>query len=171
MRRKNKRVTKRLEVTFFSGGLQFRGISSDLSTNGLFIRTQNGFMPGTLVEIEIYLPHHKVGRLKGIVRRTVKTSLSMVKNGMGVELIEKDQNYLDFVKSIDGEDQEQDDRTISQIRQETVRQPGDKVSETSGSRIIVCVNCETKNRIPEGKVSLRAKCGRCGTLLYLGDDD
>lgn len=171
MRRRSKRVTKRLEVAFSSGGLQFRGISSDLSSDGLFIRTQNGLMPGTVVEIEIYLPQHKLGRLKGIVRRTVKTSLSMVKNGMGVELIERDQNYLDFVKSIHSEDKEQKDETATQSREEAVRQPEGRANETPDSRIIVCVNCETKNRIPQGRVPLGAKCGRCGTLLYLGDTD
>jgi len=171
MRRKSKRVTKRLEVMFSSGGLQFTGISSDLSTDGLFVRTQNGLMPGTIVEIEIYLPQHKLGRLKGIVRRTVKTSFSTVKNGMGVELIEKDQNYLDFVKSIRGEDKVQKEETRTQSREETVSHPEGKSNEILGSRIVVCVNCDTKNRIPQGKVSLRAKCGRCGTLLYLGDTD
>lgn len=171
MRRKSNRVTKRLEVTFSSGALQFRGISSDLSTSGLFIRTQNGLMPGTMVEIEVYLPQHKLGRLKGIVRRTVKTSFSMVKNGMGVELIETDQNYLDFVKSIHSEDKEQKDETGTQNREEAVHHPEGKGDETPDSRIIVCVNCGVKNRIPQGKVPLGAKCGRCGTLLYLGDTD
>ena len=171
MRRKSNRVTKRLEVTFSSGGLQFTGISSDLSASGLFIRTQNGLMPGTIVEIEIYLPQHKLGRLKGIVRRTVKTSLSMVKNGMGVELIERDQNYLDFVKTIGAADNDQRDEAGAQGREEAVHQPEVKANATPGSRIVVCVNCETKNRIPEGRVPLGAKCGRCGTLLYLGDND
>jgi hypothetical protein len=127
-------------------------------------------MPGTIVEIEIYLPGHKLSRLKGIVRRTVKTSLSLVKNGMGVELIERDQNYLDFVKSIHGEDKEQKDET-GESRGETVRQPESRSDVIPDSRIVVCVNCETKNRIPPGKVPLGAKCGRCGTLLYLGDTD
>lgn len=169
MRRKSNRVTKRLEVTFSSGALQFRGISSDLSTSGLFIRTQNGLMPGTMVEIEVYLPQHKLGRLKGIVRRTVKTSFSMVKNGMGVELIEMDQNYLEFVKSIHSEDKERKDETASQSGQGKVSHP--EGNEVPDSRIIVCLNCETKNRIPKGKVPLGAKCGKCGTLLYLGDTD
>jgi hypothetical protein len=171
MRRRSKRVTKRLEVTFSSGGLQFTGISSDLSSGGLFIRTQNGLMPGTIVEIEIYLPQRKLGRLKGIVRRTVKTSLSMVKNGMGVELIERDQNYLDFVKTIDGEDKEQRNETGAQSGEGKVRHPGGKGDEIPDSRIVVCVNCDTKNKIPKGKVPLGAKCGKCGTLLYLGDID
>jgi Tfp pilus assembly protein PilZ len=171
MRRKSKRVTKRLEVTFSSGGLQYTGISSDLSTGGLFIRTQNGLMPGSEVEIEIYLPQHKLGRVKGVVRRTVKTSLSMIKNGMGVELTEKDQNYVDFVKSIHGEDKEEREETGAQRGEGTISPPESKGNEAPDSRIVVCVNCNTKNRIPKGKVPLGAKCGRCGTLLYLGDID
>jgi hypothetical protein len=171
MRRKSKRITKRLEVTFSSGGLQFRGISSDLSAEGLFIRTQNGLLPGTIVEIEIYLPGHKLGRLRGIVRRTVKTSLSMIKNGMGVELIERDQNYLDFVRTIDRKDMEQAEEPAAQRGEGTVRHAEGKGDELSDSRIIVCVTCNVKNRIPKGKVPLGAKCGKCGTLLYLGDID
>ena len=171
MRRKSNRVTKRLEVTFSSGSLQFRGISSDLSESGVFIRTQNGLMPGTIVEIEVYLPEHKMGRLKGIVRRTVKTSLSMIKNGMGVELTEKDQNYLDFLKTIAGAGKNQKNEAGAQSGKEAGLQPEGKATQTPDSRIIVCVNCETKNRIPPGRVPLGAKCGRCGTLLYLGDND
>ena len=171
MRRKSRRVTKRLEVTFSSGGLQVTGISSDLSSSGLFIRTQNGLMPGTIVEIEIYLPGHKLGRLKGIVRRTVKASLSMVKNGMGVELIERDSNYLDFMKTINGEDKERREETGAQSGEGKVSHPEGKGDEIPDSKIVVCVNCNTKNRIPKGKVPLGAKCGKCGTLLYLGDMD
>lgn len=89
---------------------------------------------------------------------------------MGVELIERDQNYLDFVKTIDGEDKDQRDET-GESRVETVRHPEGKGDEIPDSRIVACVNCDTKNRIPEGRVPLGAKCGRCGTLLYLGDTD
>src|SRR6266498_2503650 len=102
-----KRFTKRLEATFSSGNLRFRGISSNLSENGLFIRTQHGLKPGSIIDIEIFLPDGLQSRLKGEVMRTVKTSLSTIKNGMGIELIEKDKNYLEFLRNfyagVDGE--------------------------------------------------------------------
>ena len=101
----------------------------------------------------------------------MKTSLSMVKNGMGVELIERDENYLDFVKTINGEDKERKNETGAQSGEGKVHHPEGKGDEIPDSRIVVCVNCETKNRIPKGKVPLGAKCGKCGTLLYLGDMD
>lgn len=99
-RRQCQRYTKRLETTFSSGNLSFRGISSDLSAGGLFIRTQHGFVPGTVVDLDIYLPNGKISHLKGVVRRTVKTTIPGVKNGMGIELIERDPNYLEFLRTV-----------------------------------------------------------------------
>ena len=53
------RYTKRLEVTFSSGNLSFKGILSNISENGLFIRTNRGFAPGTTVDIEVMMPDEK----------------------------------------------------------------------------------------------------------------
>jgi len=169
------RFTKRLELTFSSGDSKFTGISSDLSEGGLFIRTQHGLTPGSLIDIEIYLPNGEVGRLKGIVRRTVKAPLAMVKNGMGVELVERNQSYLEFLKnygiSVEPEagasplhdpgaksPQKADDRQSEKIT--------DSVPE---SVIIPCRNCKVKNRIPSGKLPFGPKCGKCGTPLSVED--
>jgi hypothetical protein len=70
------RFTKRLEATFSSGGLSYRGILSNLSQNGLFIRTNRGFAPGSTVDIELVMPDNALCRLKGIVKRTIKTPMS-----------------------------------------------------------------------------------------------
>ena len=84
-----------------------RGISSNLSSNGLFISANRPFPPDTMLDIVIHLPNRSTSKLKGRVRRALKTLTGRVigtpvksfKNGMGVEIIEKDTNYLKFIKS------------------------------------------------------------------------
>ncbi len=96
---RHKRFTKRLEVIFGSGELSYRGILSNFSESGLFIRTNRGFSPNTVIDIKIMLPDNNISRLKGIVKRTIKRPVSTIKNGMGIELIEKDETYLNFLRS------------------------------------------------------------------------
>jgi Tfp pilus assembly protein PilZ len=142
------RFTKRLEATFSSGGLSYRGILSNLSRNGLFIRTNRGFAPGSTVDIELVMPDNKVCRLKGIVKRTIKTPmLSSMKNGMGIELTEKDPAYLNLIESFD------DDKGT--------------VTETHPPefQIIACPACGVKNKVLTEKLSLGPRCGRCRTSL------
>ncbi len=181
-RRLCQRFTKRLEVTFSSGTLKYRGISSDLSAGGLFIRTQNGFAPGNLVDIEIYLPENKVGRLKGIVRRTVKSPMNLVKNGMGIELVERDPYYLDFLRNFDVggrpeedtasrpsakvvEDQEAEKTHESRGGEAGKEKPGAFTEPSHESVIIICQSCKVKNKVPRERLWLGPKCGRCGTVL------
>jgi uncharacterized protein (TIGR02266 family) len=153
------RFTKRLEVTFSSEGSKFRGISSDLSAGGLFIRTQHGMTPGRMVDIEVYLPDDKVGRLRGVVRRTIKTALSVVKNGMGVELIETDQNYLDFLRKFE----------MIECNGEGAEGGEEKKDKPPESIITACPKCNVKNRVSVLRLSHGAKCGKCGALLELPD--
>jgi len=143
------RFTKRLEATFSSGGLSYRGILSNLSRNGLFIRTNRGFAPGSTVDIELVMPDNTACRLRGVVKRTIKTPLSSMKNGMGIELTEKDASYLNFIESFN-EDKE-------------------FVSETPlpEFQIISCPACGVKNKVLNDKLSLGPKCGRCGTSLLV----
>ena len=143
------RFTKRLEARFSSGGMSFAGISSNLSESGLFIRTNRGFAPDTAIDIELVMPEGKTSSLKGLVRRTIKTPLSS-KNGMGVELIEKDAAYINFLKSFT-EETETDTEKITPPE----------------FQIISCPNCGVKNKVSSEKLSLGPKCGRCGTPLTI----
>lgn len=143
------RFTKRLEARFSSGGMSFAGISSNLSESGLFIRTNRGFAPDTAIDIEMVMPDGKISSLKGFVRRTIKTPLSS-KNGMGVELIEKDAAYINFLKSFT-EEPETDTEKITPPE----------------FQIISCPNCGVKNKVSSEKLSLGPKCGRCGTPLTI----
>lgn len=150
------RFTKRLEAAFSSGGLSFRGILSNISSNGLFIRTNRGFIPGTAIDIEIMMPDNKVSLLKGIVKRTTKTPLSLMKNGMGVELTEKDSVFTDYMKSF--MEEAGNDSVVN--RKENAAMPE--------FQIISCPNCGIKNRVRSEKLNLGPKCGRCGTSLAIG---
>lgn len=172
-RRQCQRYTKRLETTFSAGNLSFRGISSDLSVGGLFVRTQHGFVPGTFVDLEVFLPNNKVSRLKGIVRRSIKTTMPGVKNGMGIELIERDTNYLDFIKTIvieKGEDSsEKSFEDIGEtFRDEVEKEPSETVKEESPPEyvLIICENCNVKNKVPVNR-KFGLKCGKCGTPLRI----
>lgn len=146
-------------MTFSSEGSRFRGISSDLSAGGLFIRTQHGLTPGSIVDIDVYLPDDKVGHLKGIVRRTIKTALSVIKNGMGVELTARDQNYLEFLRKFD----------LIECQETEAGSQEPETATPPESIITVCHNCNVKNRVSVLKLSLGAKCGKCGALLKLAD--
>jgi hypothetical protein len=99
-RREHPRFVKRLKTTFYSNGHVFTGISSNISKNGLFIRTSKGFSPDTVINIEIVMPDNTISNLKGIVIRTIKTPFTSMKNGMGVKLLEKDVTFVDFVESL-----------------------------------------------------------------------
>ena len=99
-KRRHKRIIKRLETEFSANGLAFQGVSSDLSRSGVFVRTNKPFPADTLVDLTIHLPGNIVSRLKGSVRRSIKTGQTTIKNGMGMEIIELDQNYVNFLNDI-----------------------------------------------------------------------
>jgi hypothetical protein len=146
------RFTKRLEVTFSSGGLSYKGILSNLSANGIFIRTNRGFAPGTILDIQLVMPGDHVSSLKGVVRRTVKVPVTPAKNGMGVELITRDEFYINFVMA-----------SLKEQGIDTKELPTpDPVPEF---QIIACTGCGVKNKVSSEKLSREPKCGRCGTLL------
>ncbi len=99
-RRRHKRVIKRLETEFSAGGTDFRGISSDVSASGLFVRTSKPLSPDTILDLTVHLPGNTESRLKGRVRWAAKVGLLSGKNGMGIEIIESDQNFVNFVNAL-----------------------------------------------------------------------
>ena len=146
-KRKQQRFTKRLEARFIADGESFVGITSNLSENGLFIRTKRGFVPDSILDIELIMPDGKVSLIKGIVKRTVKVPLS-VKNGMGIELLKKDETYMHYVKSLRGEDKNStEEKAVDDFQ------------------IILCPMCKAKNKVRRDKISLGPRCGKCKTPL------
>jgi len=107
-KRRQERFTRRCEIEFSSGSQTYFGISSNFSISGLFIRTRNPFVPGTFIAIVLHLPNGSLSKLTGRVIRAHKTTLGATvsasgffkeKDGMGVELTEKDSYYLQFIAS------------------------------------------------------------------------
>ena len=143
------RFTKRLEVKFSSGGDTYNGRLSNLSLGGLFIRTNRGFASGTTIDIELVMPDGMISSLKGIVRWAEKTHLA-VKNGMGVELIEKDEAYINFIKSF----------------HEKTGKPFENIDPRE-FHIITCTQCGVKNKVLSKRISHGPKCGKCGTPLRI----
>ena len=102
-RRQCKRFSECFDVEFVSDGKSFTGTSDDFSLNGLFIMTRDVKVPGTVLDITVHLPNGATLKLRGKVNRFLKTVAGEVigaPDGMGVEIIEKDSNYLHFFRSL-----------------------------------------------------------------------
>ena len=100
-KRIKKRIFKRLEVFFSHNGVRVRGITSNFSENGMFIRTKKGLQPGSRLECELKLPSGETLVLHGIVARTIKTRFQDIKNGMGIHFPDADPKYIVFVKTLE----------------------------------------------------------------------
>lgn len=100
-KRKYKRITKRLPVKFGVSDPNTIGFTSDVSPVGMFIRTNRGLPPETLINISVEIPSGEIIPLKGIVKRAVKYSShlgSVMKNGMGIEIESSKGDYIQFIQ-------------------------------------------------------------------------
>ncbi len=163
-KRKEDRFVRRLEVEFSAEGKNYRAISSDLSKNGLFIRTNHAFAAGTLLDIHIYLPGGSSCRVKGFVRRALKTPIVSIKNGMGIELTETDDCYTRFLEGFSSSAQGEERKGAA----------GAETAETQTQDalhdeylIIRCANCNIKNKVNKSKMALSLKCGKCRHPLVI----
>jgi hypothetical protein len=87
-----------------------RGISSDFSLEGLFIRSTHPVPAGSIINISIELPDGCISCVKGEVVRSSKIAgkwyagkkviMSSEKEGMGVRVLERDEDYIQFVSSL-----------------------------------------------------------------------
>jgi len=107
-KRRQKRFIERCKVEFTVNDKTYRGLSSNFSLNGLFIRTKQLFQTETFLDIIIHFPNDLTSRLKGKVVRVLKNALGGTtetarvygENGVGIEIIEKDSLYLHFLRSL-----------------------------------------------------------------------
>lgn len=107
-KRQDRRYIRRCETKFSAAGKTFRGFSSDFSAKGLFIRTNHPFTDGTILDIVVHLPDGSLSKLRGEVKRASKTYFGMsigtpsrsLRNGMGIEIIEKDSGYGHLMRSL-----------------------------------------------------------------------
>ncbi|MEC4675792.1 MAG: PilZ domain-containing protein, partial [Nitrospirota bacterium] len=107
-KRRQKRFARQCEMEFISNNIIFRGLSSDFSLVGLYIVTDHPCFPDTTLDITIHLPDGLDSKIRGTVRRTLTSAsgnmreetMSAQKIGMGIEIIEKDTNYLHLIRSL-----------------------------------------------------------------------
>lgn len=197
-KRQSNRYTRRLETVFTTATDTFRGVTSDISEGGLFIRTMYVLATGSILGIEIRLPDGTVSRLKGRVKRAIRTAISNFKNGMGIEIIEKDATYIGLVKTMEEEgkgtgefsshESSRDDVSIVKCQgcgaRNKVRAIPDRIPKCGKCGIpliregktqqieyfvLMCSNCRAKNKVASTKLSLNPRCGRCGTALKKED--
>lgn len=94
------RKIKRLPVTFSDGVKEHSGVSSDFSSNGLFIRTRRPFSPGTRVKMVLEIGENQKIELTGTVARALKLGTMVFKDGMGVKLDAVPDAYEDFIMNL-----------------------------------------------------------------------
>jgi ribosomal protein S27E len=166
-RRKHERFVRRLETEFSSEGKVFRGISSDFSVTGVFIRTKNPFSPGSIIDIKIHLPEGSTSNMKGKVMRAIKSNLGAMKNGMGISLLEKDIYYINFMKTFSPDIDEEPTQKTEHYESNEIKT--EKKPEPSGQDFLVlsCSNCRAKNKVPRSRLSQGPKCGKCGSPLVI----
>jgi uncharacterized protein (TIGR02266 family) len=171
-KRKYERFTKRLEAEFKVGEQVLRGISSDLSENGMFVRTTKPLAPGSPVAMKLYLPDGKTAKARGVVRRAIKTNSPLVKNGMGVELTNYDSSYAGYMKKVVGGILRGPDLSVEeQLAQEPEPRPAagragkGRPAKPDEYTFAKCASCGAKNKIPTRKLNMNPRCGKCGETL------
>ena len=156
-KRTYRRKTKRLEVNFTIGDREAKGISSDLSAQGLFIRTRTCLEPGSYIEFVVFTPSGKEAHGRGRVRNAVRMETALGKSGMGIELHACDENYVNLLSELIGPSPD-----LLAIPRDVLG----KSESLEENRIVVCLACKSKNRVPVNKLHLGPRCGRCGAVLH-----
>jgi len=168
-KRRHARFIRRLETEFSAEGKVYRAISSDFSCKGLFIRTNHAFPPGSILTMTVHLPDGITSHLKGRVCRALKTTVVSLKNGMGIELIEKDQQYTDFMLMFTPECDEGKNAKGPEESPEPPGQPEKAAEQPAADFVIIaCSACGVKNKVRTDRFPHGPKCGKCGTPLPTG---
>lgn len=166
--RKYKRYTRRLETEFRLGERVLRGISSNISERGLFIRTSTPLTIGSHIDATIFLHDGRPARISGIVRRAVKTNFAMIKNGMGIELTAYDDNYLGVLRELDGGAPPEDAEERGTLIREDVSGAPVAESPQQGPEFlfVICAQCGANNKVRAAMLEIKTpKCGKCKAPL------
>jgi Tfp pilus assembly protein PilZ len=107
-RKRQKRFVKRCTIEFTSDGQTYRGICRNLSLDGLFIKTRKPLALEKTINMIVHLPDGSTSKLTDRVTRATREPYSLIleragipsKDGMGIQLTEKDANYLKFLASL-----------------------------------------------------------------------
>jgi hypothetical protein len=96
--------------------------------------------------------------------RSVKTPVISIKNGMGIEILENDPRYINFVRSVfPGACEEPDsgDCTPDTSFQNNIHEPPPDEPLQPEFTIIACPECGARNKVNNAKLSLGPICGKC----------
>lgn len=109
-KRKTGRIIKRLHTTFLCDEKEYRGISSNFSLTGAFIKSRKKFKPGSPLSITLDLGDNQKIALIGEIAWIKSSKPDRVKNvqkvsafdkfneGMGIKLTETPQEFKEFLK-------------------------------------------------------------------------
>jgi len=103
----------------------------------------------------------------------MKTTIVSLKNGMGIELLSRDHNYIKFLKEFDPtEDGEPGAfaRTHPAPTSQGQHKPQELHHKPASDPapdfvIIVCAQCGGKNKVRRERLSRGQRCGKCSALL------
>ena len=143
-KRRHPRFNKRIATKILADQISFTCMTNDISEKGLFIKTSRSIAVNTPVDIQLLLPGNRFSFLKGIVRRTIGTPVSTMKNALGIEIIEQDETFINFMKS--------------SIRGNEINTKGN-YAETE-SQIISCSNLEVENKVLEDDIKEKRQHNR-----------
>ena len=97
-RRAYERFPAKIDARLFFGNLIYTGKITDLSQSGMFVSTRVGF-PVNSEFLMVVLVNDRTIKIPVKVRRKVKNEngYSSGNNGIGVELVDSPQQYMDFI--------------------------------------------------------------------------
>jgi hypothetical protein len=101
-KRQYERLSMKLYVKLSADSFVSWGLLSDVSENGIFIKSNRDFTMGEAIDIELFMPDNNNSLLRGVIRRKIELPDSHRKYGLGIELIEKDIVYRYFLRSLNG---------------------------------------------------------------------
>ena len=118
-----------------------------------------------MIDIVIHLPGASDVILKGRVRNLVR---SLVKSGMGIEIVENDPRYINFIRTVFPDANEEpvsEGPKPDTSFQKNIQEPLPDEPMQADFTIIACTQCGARNKVNNAKLSLRPKCGKCGHPL------
>ncbi len=154
-----------METEFIADGKHYRAIASNFSRYGLFVRTNRALVPGAELDIVIHLPNGSNAQVKGLVRCSIKTPAISPKSGMGVELISRDNNYINFIKDFDPSETDDPSPAAAPDSSHAGHSPEPDHPATPEFVIVACKECGVKNKVRSERLSRGHTCGKCGSLI------
>ena len=103
-KRRQNRSGKRLFVKFGKDKPDKLGFTEDISSGGMFIKTNTVLQPGSQLQIELTLPDHRVLLMTGQVMWARQVPPSMLrfakKSGMGIRVTQVNQDYQQYIAGL-----------------------------------------------------------------------